>query len=144
MAADAKSLGEGLAAIDPWARAGRTAEQMAAFIGRFEEGARRYRITCAGERAGVMVVRSPWLHGPYLHLIGLLPEYQGHGVGEVALGWLEAEARLGQFRNLWLCVSDFNTRARSLYERQGFAVAGHLDGLVLDGLNEFLMRKKLF
>ena len=55
---------------------------------------------------------------------------------------MEEEAR-GRYRNLWLCVSEFNSEARRLYERQGYELAGRLDSLVFDGLDELLMRKRL-
>lgn len=138
----ASPIGTVLAAIDPWARVARTPEHMIAFLADVEEGARRYRIMVGGQNAGAMVVRVPWLHGPYLHLIGLAPEFHGAGVGGAALGWLEAAAR-GRYRNLWLCVSAFNVRARRLYEANGYRLAATLDALVFDGMDELLMRKRL-
>lgn len=142
-AASANVLGPALAAIDPWARVMRSSEQMTNFLAATEQGATRYAIHVENEIAGTLVVRNPWLHGPYLHLIGLLPEFHGRGVGSAALNWLEGEAR-GRYRNLWLCVSEFNGNARRLYERHGFVLAGQLDSLVFDGLDELLMRKRLF
>ena len=73
-----------------------------------ETGATRYQIIANDQPAGVLVMRNPWLHGPYLHLLGLLPAYHRRGIGDIALRWIEAEAQ-GHFRNLWLCVSAFNT-----------------------------------
>lgn len=139
----ARDLGSTLATIDPWARAGIPAERMRAFLAAAEDGARRYQIVCASVPAGVLVVRTPWLHGPYLNLIGLVPAFHGQGIGSIALDWLDAEAR-GHYRNLWLCVSTFNDGARRLYERHGYRLAGVLDDLVFDGLDEHLMRKRLF
>lgn len=140
--AGARLLGHGLANIDPWARVGYDPERMMAFLAAVETGATRYQIMADGLPAGVLVMRNPWLHGPYLHLFGLLPQYQRRGIGDVALRWIEAEAR-GRYRNLWLCVSSFNEGARRLYERHGYTLAGRLDGLVYDGLDELLMRKLL-
>ncbi len=141
--AAAKILGPGLAAIEPWARVGFPAATMTAFLAASEAGAVRYQITVGDVAAGVLVIRHPWLHGPYLQLIGLLPPFHRRGIGEQALDWIESEAR-GRFRNLWLCVSAFNTDARRLYERQGYTLAGRLDDLVYEGLDELLMRKRLF
>lgn len=143
MTADAAAdLGPKLAAIDPWARVAYSGENFTAFLATVEQGARRYVIEADGQRAGVMVVRVPWLHGPYLHLLGLLPGHQGRGIGDVALRWLESEAA-GRHRNVWLCVSAFNTGARRFYEKHGFAQAGVLDSLVFDGMDEILMRKRV-
>lgn len=135
-------LGPGLAAIDPWARVNYTGAQMTNFLAQTEAGAQRYAIIAGDEIAGTIVIRNPWLHGPYLNLFGLLPAFQGRGIGTAALGWMEEEAR-GRYRNLWLCVSEFNSEARRLYERQGYELAGRLDSLVFDGLDELLMRKRL-
>ncbi len=140
--AAAHMLGPALAAIDPWARVIRTSEPMTNFLAATEAGATRYAIHIGDDLAGTLVVRNPWLHGPYLHLIGLLPAFHGRGVGSAALTWLESEAR-GRYRNLWLCVSEFNSDARRLYERQGYVLAGRLDDLVFDGNSELLMRKRL-
>jgi ribosomal protein S18 acetylase RimI-like enzyme len=115
---------------------------MAGFLAATEVGAQRYAVLVADEPAGTVVIRDPWLHGPYLHLIGLLPPFHGLGVGSRVLDWMEAEAQ-GRYRNLWLCVSEFNDGARRLYERHGFALAGRLDSLVFDGLTELLMRKRI-
>lgn len=139
----AEAIGPGLAAIDPWARVGYAAERMTGFLAATETGAQRYAVLVDDEPAGTVVVRDPWLHGPYLHLIGLLPAFHGLGIGGRALDWMEAEAR-GRYRNLWLCVSEFNDSARRLYERHGFELAGRLDDLVFDGLVELLMRRRIF
>jgi len=139
----AEAIGPGLAAIDPWARVGYAAERMTGFLAATETGAQRYAVLVGDQPAGTVVIRDPWLHGPYLHLIGLLPPFHGLGIGSRALDWMDAEVR-GRYRNLWLCVSEFNDNARRLYERNGFVLAGRLDSLVFDGLTELLMRKRLF
>ncbi len=139
----ADAVGPGLAGIDPWARVGYAPERMTGFLAATESGAQRYAVLVADEPAGTVVIRDPWLHGPYLHLIGLLPPFHGLAIGSRALDWMDAEAR-GRYRNLWLCVSEFNDGARRLYERHGFALAGRLDSLVFDGMTELLMRKRLF
>lgn len=136
-------LGLAMAAIDPWARAGYPAQFLRDFFAKPEIGSSRYRIQTGDALAGVMVVRHAWLHGPYLHFIGLLPEFHGQRIGDAALGWLENEARLGRARNLWLCCSDDNAGARRFYEAHGFRVTAEFDGLVSDGMNELLMRKRL-
>ena len=139
----AEAIGPGLAAIEPWARVGYVPERMTGFLAATETGAQRYAVLVGDEPAGTVVIRDPWLHGPYLHLIGLLPPFHGLGIGSRALDWMDAEVR-GRYRNLWLCVSEFNDNARRLYERNGFVLAGRLDSLVFDGLTELLMRKRLF
>lgn len=139
----ARDLGTRLAAIDPWARVDFAAEAFVAFLAAGEPAVSRYRVLVEDADAGVVVIRHRWLHGPYLHLLGLVPGMQGRGIGDVALAWFEAEARGAGLRNLWLCCSAFNTGARRFYEVHGFALAGVLASLVWDGQDELLMRKRL-
>ena len=46
-------------------------------------------------------------------------------------------------RQLWLCVTTFNTRARAFYERFGFEEVAVLDKLATEASDEVLMRKRL-
>jgi len=56
--------------------------------------------------------------------IGVLPAYQGSGRGRSLLTAVVSEARRQGVRALGLSVSERNLRARRLYERAGFVVAG--------------------
>jgi ribosomal protein S18 acetylase RimI-like enzyme len=94
-----------------------------------------------GKEAGVVSVRDPWLKGPYLELLALLPPFQNRGLGATLIGWLEGEAVANGVRNLWVCASSFNVRALRFYERHGFARASVLPGLVAEGYDEILLRK---
>ena len=89
----------------------------------------------------MVLVRDPWLKGPYLELLALLPPFQNQGIGSGILAWLEREALVQAARNLWVCASSFNARALRFYERHGFAPAAVLPGLVADGFDEILLRK---
>lgn len=140
---EARQLGSVLATIDPWATYGYSADRLTAFFAEVEADAMRWAVRADGVLAGVVVIRSPWLHGPYLHFLAALPEHQGKGIGAAVLRWMEQEAR-GNVRNLWLCVSRINTRAQAFYRREGFETAAMLDELVASGMDEILMRKRLF
>jgi ribosomal protein S18 acetylase RimI-like enzyme len=139
---EAEALGEAFATMDPWATYGMTPSRLAAFFAAEEEGCARRAIRLDGELAGVVAVRFPWLHGPYLQFLGLLPGRQGQGVGAVVLDWMADEAPAGS-RNLWLCVSAINTRARAFYERHGYALAAELPALAADHMDELLLRRHL-
>ncbi len=141
---EAAALGAAFAAIDPWAAYKSTPARLAAFFAATEVDAPRWSIRNGDdELIGAVVIRAPWLHGPYLQFLGLLPGHQGSGAGAAVLGWMEREARPVS-RNLWLCVSGINTRAQAFYARHGFERAGTLDALAADGMDEILMRKRLF
>jgi diamine N-acetyltransferase len=97
----------------------------------------------AGALAGGMVIRDPWLVGPYLQTIAVLPGHQGSGAGGLMLAWFEARARLTHQRNIWLCVSAFNTEAQRFYQAHGWQRVADLPDLIRDGDGEIMLRKRL-
>lgn len=139
---EADALGTAFAAIDPWAAYRIAPSGLAAFFSAEEHDCSRRAIRVGGELAGIVVVRSPWLHGPYLQFLGLVPGRSGHGTGAAVLDWLAAEAPNG-VRNLWLCVSAINTRARAFYARHGYELVAEIDALAADHMDEILMRRRL-
>jgi ribosomal protein S18 acetylase RimI-like enzyme len=139
--AAAARLGGQLAAMDPWQRLGYAADRLQGYLAADSPALARYRIDVEGMLAGAMTVRWPWLHGPYLELLAVLPEAQGRGLGGALLDWLAAQA--GSSGNLWIVVSAFNTGARRFYARHGFVEVGTVPGLVRDGFDEILLRRAL-
>jgi len=139
---EAKLLGAAFAVMNPWAAYRTPAPRLAGFFAAVEHDCARYAIRHEGRLSGVVVVRWPWLHGPYLQFLGLLEGQQGFGLGEAVLDWMAAEAPPGT-RNLWLCVSAFNTRARIFYERNGYEMAATIPSLAADDIDEILMRRRL-
>ena len=140
--AAADVLGPQVAAFGPWAHYAFDAGRITAGFKGASDSVARYRIECGSDVAGVVVIVCPWLAGPYLQMLAVLPTHQGRGIGAAILLWLEAQAR-GHFRNLWLCVSGFDTEAQRFYRAHGFERVATIDGLVRDGDDELLMRKRL-
>ena len=93
--------------------------------------------------AGGMIIRDPWLVGPYLQTIAVLPVFQSSGIGGLMLDWFEARARLARQRNIWLCVSAFNSAAQKFYLAHGWEHIADLPDLIREGDGELLMRKRL-
>jgi ribosomal protein S18 acetylase RimI-like enzyme len=120
---------------------GYPAHRLAAFFAAADAGTRRLLVKVEGQEAGAMSVRDPWLKGPYLELLALLPPFQSQGLGSTILDWLEGHACAQGARNVWVCASSFNARALRFYERHGFERAAVLPGLVADGYDEILLRK---
>ena len=139
----ATTLALRIAAIGPWARYNFSPDAMQASLRVSGDGAIRYQISIDAVPAGVVIIRSPWLAGPYLQMLAILPQFQNSGSGAAILDWYEATARSARLRNVWLCVSGFNHDAQRFYGRHGYALAGRLAGLIRDGDDELLMRKSL-
>ncbi len=141
---DADLLGPAIAAMDPWARLGiTTPSQMSAFLGHSDDNKRCFTILADRARAGAVVVRFPWLSGPYLNLLAVLDAFQDKGIGRLALAWMEAEGAAAGARNAFLSVTAFNDAAIAFYMRNGYSEAATLRDLIKDGEDEILMRKRL-
>jgi diamine N-acetyltransferase len=138
----AAMLGHALISIDPWQRMNYSPSAMTTYLAASEPGTCRRAICRDGTPIGAVSVRYPWLRGPYLELLGLLPGHQGLGAGAAILDWMAAEAR-GRANSLWVCTSTFNARALTFYQRHGFVAVGDLEGLVGPEFTEVLLRRKL-
>ena len=90
--------------------------------------------------AGFTVLDMRGLLTGYIQILCVRPDCRGQGLGSALLRW--AEIRI--FRdspNAFICASSFNTGARQLYERLGFAHVGVLRELIVPGHDEVLLRK---
>lgn len=80
--------------------------------------------------------------GGYLRLIAVATGSEGRGLGALLLD--EVERRVArESRRLFLLVSHFNEGARRFYAQRGYVEAGRLEGLVVDGIDELLMWRRL-
>ena len=130
-----------LAGSDPWIRLGATLATCRDMC--YDP---RYEVHVGvdgAERRGVVILQDKGMAGsPYLKSIAVAEGLRSRGVGSALLDFAEARFR-GKARWFFLCVSSFNTRARALYERRGYAVVGELTDQVVDGASETVMRKRL-
>jgi len=131
------------ASMDPWARYRTTAGELTAFFSRSEPGAPRFAIRINGQFEGVLVLKSNWLAGPYIQTLAIARIAQGHGAGSLILGFIDRQARAARNRNVWVAASDFNAAAIRFYERHGFVRAAEIPGLLQDGRDEVLLRKRV-
>jgi GNAT superfamily N-acetyltransferase len=139
--ASAPRLAAAIVAIPPWSAMNYPAEALARFLASSDDGAFRYLVEVDGAEAGAVSVRHPWLKGPYLELLALLPPFQRQGIGARIVSWFEEAGRALGARNLWVCASSFNDGALRFYQRHGFQPAAAVPGLVADGYEEILLRK---
>jgi diamine N-acetyltransferase len=142
---EAASLGQALAATEPWARYGTRADSLTSLIRPASDGGIRLalRLQKHGAPIGVMAIRHPWLTGPYLQFLAVQPGFQRQGYGHAVLNWFEREARQDGARNLWICAATFNIEAQRLYQLVGFEPVIVLDDLIKPNFDEVLMRKRL-
>jgi len=133
-----------LATIDPWRRLGSSPDRLRAGMLRTDDPLTESRcLLLDGAPAGAIAVRRDWLLGPYLLHLSVLPAFQRRGLGRYMLADFEAQARAANARNLWVCASSFNQPALILYQSAGFARVSDLPDLIVDGLDEVLLRKRL-
>ena len=97
--------------MEPWSVMNYPADNLAALLANPDGGVSRYLVSLDGTDAGVVSIRFPWLKGPYLELLALLPLAQNQGIGGSIMTWFEATAVAREARNLWVCASAFNLRA---------------------------------
>lgn len=140
---EAQDVGSLLSVIEPWASYPIYEDDLARYFAKVEPGAPRYKIVHGGVMAGGLGLRSNWLCGTYIQILGLAPMIHNRGFGTAILEFVEAQSRAGGDANLWVCVSDFNTDAQRFYERYGFQRKAEFEDLVRDGRTEILMRKRL-
>lgn len=137
----AATLAAAIVAMPPWSAMAYPAEAMTRFLAATGDGASRYVVEVDGVEAGAVSIRFPWLKGPYLELLAVLPPFQRRGIGAGILDWFEREASGLGARNLWVCASSFNADGLRFYQRHGFRPTATLPGLVADGYEEVLLRK---
>lgn len=138
----AESLGHQISRMDPWQTLGIAAPALAQSLVQSDHGAFKRSLWLEGRCIGAVRIQDPWLYGPYLALLALLPGAQGKGLGAAVLGWMESEIR-GTSTNIWACVSSFNTDAQRFYARHGFETIGVIPDLLRPGFSEILIRKHL-
>lgn len=78
-----------------------------------------------------------------IQTIGVLPEYEGHGIGRAMLTELIAESRRRGAEDVMLEVSAANPRAQDLYRRYGFEQIHVRPRYYRDGSDALIMRLRL-
>lgn len=133
------ALAAALAGLEPWRTLGYSAAGLGAYLARADAALTRVVVERDGAAVAVLALRRPWLRGPSIELLAVLPAAQGLGLGRVLVEWAAAQGG----DNLWACVSAFNAPARAFYARQGFDEVAALPDLVAAGADEILLRKRI-
>lgn len=131
-----------LAGSDPWKRLGYAADFWERVFTPLPQGRDSVVLQRGGRVAGIALVRQKFLFGDYLELLAIAPALTGQGFGPLLLAHIESLV-FGRGKNLFACVSDFNTGARRFYLRHGFVEVGPLPDLLVPGSAEILLRKTI-
>ncbi|MBK5260856.1 MAG: GNAT family N-acetyltransferase [Thermoanaerobaculia bacterium] len=125
---------------EPWLTIGRTFDESLKLV---QHPEREVYVAFDGEtfRGFIILVVNGALLG-YLQIIAVTPDARGTGIGSDLLTFAE-ERLFSQFKNVFLCVSSFNPRARDLYERRGYQAIGEIPDYLIAGHSELLMRKTI-
>lgn len=101
--------------------------------------------TSSGEAAGLMVCEWKGMFGawPYLALLGVKKRYRGMGIGHQFLDTFETMGKALKARNLFICVSGFNPRAKALYISKGYQKMALIPDLYKDGVDENMLMKRI-
>ncbi len=130
-----------MATSEPWTRLRRGIEQCRAVFDSAEH--QTFVAREADRRVGFLVLRLRGVvNSPYIPSIGVAADARGRGVGSALLRFVEQQVP-ADARDMFLCVSAFNTRARVLYERHGYRAVAELHDYIIPGSTEILMRKRL-
>jgi [ribosomal protein S18]-alanine N-acetyltransferase len=94
------------------------------------------------EIAGTMVIHTKGAFSGYLKSIAVKPGLRGQKLGEQMIKFIENEI-FPTYKNLFLCVSSFNTEAQKFYLKLGYEKIGELKDYLVKGHDEILMRKTI-
>lgn len=133
---EAESIAAACVGFDPYRTLGYRADTLVAYLTRPDPALTRHAIVADGALAGVVALRKPWLRGPLIEMLALLPDAQGKGLGSQVIERCKAEAG----KNLWATVSGFHRPARRFYAKAGFEELCALPGIVAEDQDEILLR----
>lgn len=137
---EAEACARMMAGTEPWITLRRDYEACLRVV--LDETRERY-VAYRGDRlAGLLILNVKGAFVGYIQTVCAASGLRGTGVGTGLVAFAE-ERIFRDFRNAFICVSDFNHGARRLYERLGFRLVGELTDYVVAGHSELLLRKTI-
>lgn len=79
-------------------------------------------------------------HSGYIRWIAVHPDFQGKGLGKILMQFAEDKI-FQKGPNVFLLVSDFNTKAQVFYQKIGYKKVGELKDYYKKGITELIYRK---
>ena len=139
-AEDCEAVVQLLGDSDPWKTLGYTSTDWNRIFSPLPQGRESIVATVDEKVAGIALVREKFLLGDYLELLGVAPWARQAGIGTALLAYVERTV-FARTKNLFACVSDFNTSARGFYRKHGFQEIGPMPDFLIPGSAELLLRK---
>ena len=130
-----------LAKSEPWIKLGVKPEQLLktcfdpeflVFIAHIED-----------KLCGVLIMDPRGIAGsPYIKSIAVASEFRRKGIGAQMVSFAESYFQ-DQSRHMFLCVSSFNTQAKTFYSGLGYTEIGEFKDYIIEGESEILMYKRI-
>ena len=138
---EVRACAEMMSSSEPWVTLGRTLERSLAVL-RDRELQEIYVAVHDESVVGFVILLTKGAFIGYIRTIAVRPDWRSLGLGRRLIRFAE-ERIFRDSPNVFLCVSSFNPRARSLYNRLGYEAIGELRDYVVRGHSEWLMRKTI-
>jgi ribosomal-protein-alanine N-acetyltransferase len=130
-----------LSTSEPWVSLGVTEEKTLQTL--YDPAYQVYIAHQNNKACGVLIIHPQGVSGsPYIKSIAVSEESRSLGIGASLINFAEDSFR-NSSRYIFLCVSSFNTKARTFYKKLGYTEVGELKDYLIDGASEILMSKRL-
>ena len=100
-----------------------------------------YIATEGDEFLGFVVLQFYGVLRGYIQTICICHNQRGKGIGTTLLKFSE-EKLMKKFPNVFMCVTSFNLQAQKLYNRLGYEKIGELKNHIIEGADEYILRKQ--
>jgi ribosomal protein S18 acetylase RimI-like enzyme len=126
----------------PWARYGMNLDDALGVLESAASGSCLLQATDQGRLTGWIWYEptGTFFHSGYVRILAVRQDRLGTGVGSSLLEAAEMDL-FTQTANVFLLVSEWNTRARKFYQRHGYAEVGSLHSYVHPGVAELICWK---
>ena len=137
---EAHACAQLMANHEPWVTLRRTYEDS---IQMLNDPAREVYVALAQDQVvGFLILQMNGAFVGYLQTVGVRPDWRNRGIGSRLIQFAE-ERIFREAPNVFICVSSFNPRAQTLYERLGYEAVGELKDYIVSGHAEILLRKTI-
>ena len=138
---EARACAAIMSTSEPWVTLGRSYDRSLAIL--LDRDLQEiYVAEHEGAVVGFAIVIMKGAFTGYIRTVAVHPDWRSRGLGRQLIAFAE-ERIFRESPNVFMCVSSFNPRARSLYERLGYETVGELRDYIVRGHSEWLLRKSL-